>query len=295
MQDNGIDFTENEPLKHHTSFEIGGPARLFCRPKDAPQFAIALRLAKAAGLPVMVLGKGTNVLFCDAGFSGMVLCTAPALDALSIEDNCITAGAGAPLKEVCLAAGQAGLAGLEFAYGIPGSVGGAVYMNAGAFEGDMSSVLQSATLLDAEGNTVTLPVKALGLGYRTSVLQQNGATLLEATFELQPGDVATIEANMQRYMEHRQRAQPLDVPSAGSAFKRPPGAFAGELIDRCGLRGFQLGGAAISQKHCGFIVNLGGATCADVLALADHVVRTVKAGTGFDLEKEIRVIAEDGR
>ena len=200
------------------------------------------------------------------------------------------AGAGLKLSALCKAALDSSLTGLEFAYGIPGTVGGAVYMNAGAYGGEMKDVLVSVTYLTREGEIVTEDAANLDLSYRHSIFEENGGCILSAKFHLKRGDSAAIKARMDELMQKRVDKQPLDKPSAGSTFKRPMGAFAAALIDQCGLRGYRHGGAAVSEKHCGFVVNLGGATCADVLALCDEVRAVVKEKTGYDLEKEIRVV-----
>ena len=202
----------------------------------------------------------------------------------------MVAGAGLKLSSLCTAALENSLTGLEFAYGIPGTVGGAVYMNAGAYGGEMKDVLQSVRYLTQDGDIVEAETAALDLSYRHSIFEENGGCILSAQFQLKRGDPDAIKARMNELMAKRVEKQPLDKPSAGSTFKRPAGAFAAALIDQCGLRGFRHGGAAVSEKHCGFVVNLGGATCADVLALCDEVRAIVKEKTGFDLEKEIRVV-----
>ena len=202
----------------------------------------------------------------------------------------LTAGAGVRLTALCRAALEHGLSGLEFAYGIPGTVGGAVYMNAGAYGGEMKDVLTVVRYLTTEGKVVQASAAELDLSYRHSIFEENGGCILSAQFALQPGNAADIRAKMDELMAKRADKQPLDKPSAGSTFKRPAGAFAAALIDQCGLRGFRHGGAAVSDKHCGFVVNLGGATCADVLALCDEVRAIVKEKTGYELEKEIRVV-----
>ena len=209
---------------------------------------------------------------------------------LTIDGTQVTAGAGLRLSALCTAALENSLAGLEFAYGIPGTVGGAVYMNAGAYGGEIKDVLTAVRYLTAEGEAVEAPAAELDLSYRHSVFEENGGCILSASFRLEQGDPAAIKARMNELMAKRVEKQPLDKPSAGSTFKRPAGAFAAALIDQCGLRGYRHGGAAVSDKHCGFVVNLGGATCADVLALCDEVRAIVKEKTGYDLEKEIRVV-----
>ena len=237
-----------------------------------------------------LLGNGSNTLFSDAGFDGAVVCTVEMKSPVTVSGNVLRAAAGAPLGAVCRKAQQAGLAGLAFAFGIPGTVGGAVYMNAGAYGGELKQVLRRVTFLDRALRLDSQPVQELALGYRTSRFETEGGVILEAEFSLTPGDPAAIEAEMQELMARRREKQPLELPSAGSTFKRPQGAFAGALIEQAGLRGFAVGGAAVSTKHCGFVVNTGGATCADVVALTEEVARIVYEKTGYRLEREIRVV-----
>ncbi len=290
LQRAGVPTIVNEPLHAHTSFKIGGPAALYCEPQTLDQLKAAIGAARETGVKYTILGNGSNVLFRDAGYDGLVVCLTNALGAIRITGKKLVAGAGAELGDVCLAASAASLSGLEFAYGIPGSVGGAVYMNAGAFDGEMINVLHSVTFLDDNLRQVRRKTKDLALAYRRSIFQEKPWCILSATFSLEKGDAQAIDAQMQQNMEKRREKQPLEYPSAGSAFKRPTGAFAGALIDQCGLRGFRVGDAAISEKHCGFIVNLGAATCSDVLELARHVGETVQRETGYVLEKEVRVV-----
>ena len=290
LREAGIAYREGEPLASHTTFKIGGPAAVFVRPDGEAQLCQAVRLCRQLAVPCYLLGNGSNVLFGDKGYAGAVISTAGMKGEVSRQGDTLTAPAGMPLGVLCMAALHAGLTGLEFAYGIPGTVGGAVYMNAGAYGGEMKDVLVSVRYLTAEGTVEELPASQLDLGYRHSVFETNGGCILAATVRLAPGDPDAIAAKMNELMGRRRDKQPLDKPSAGSTFKRPAGAFAGALIEQCGLRGHRCGGAAVSEKHCGFVVNLGGATCADVLALCDEVARTVKEQTGFTLEKEIRVV-----
>ncbi len=290
LREHGVYFNENEPLKKHTSFKIGGPAAILCEPQRVEELTDALQAAKAAGVRVYILGNGTNVLFRDEGFAGMVVKMRGEFEDVLVDGDEITTGCGALLSRVCIAAKNAALTGLEFAYGIPGGVGGAVYMNAGAYGGEMVDVLQSVDCLCEDGKIYTLQAGELALGYRKSVFQTNRCVILNAKYKLRPGNAAEIEAKMNANLTSRNEKQPVEMPSAGSAFKRPQGAFAAALIDQSGLRGYRVGGAAISEKHCGFIVNLGGATCADVLQLADEVAKIVEVKTGYKLEKEIRVV-----
>ena len=286
----GIPFRENEPLAAHCTFKIGGPAQLFVQPQTEQQLCSAVALCKEQAVRYYLLGNGSNILFADEGFAGVVIDISALGSDIAIEGNTLTAGAGVRLTILCRAALEHGLSGLEFAYGIPGTVGGAVYMNAGAYGGEMKDVLTVVRYLTAEGEVVQASAAELDLSYRHSIFEENGGCILSAQFALQPGNAADIRAKMDELMAKRADKQPLDKPSAGSTFKRPAGAFAAALIDQCGLRGFRHGGAAVSDKHCGFVVNLGGATCADVLALCDEVRAIVKEKTGYELEKEIRVV-----
>ena len=286
----GIAYKENEPLAAHCTFKIGGPARLFVQPVDHAQLCRAVALCKAQSVRYYLLGNGSNILFADEGYNGVVLDISSMQDTVEVHGTQLTAGAGVRLSALCKTALEHGLTGLEFAYGIPGTVGGAVYMNAGAYGGEMKDVLQSVRYLTQDGDIVEAETAALDLSYRHSIFEENGGCILSAQFHLKRGDPDAIKARMNELMAKRVEKQPLDKPSAGSTFKRPAGAFAAALIDQCGLRGFRHGGAAVSEKHCGFVVNLGGATCADVLALCDEVRAIVKEKTGFDLEKEIRVV-----
>ena len=286
----GIPFKENEPLSARCTFKIGGPADLFIMPETEKQLCAAVRLCKAEAVRYYLLGNGSNILFADEGYRGAVIDVSALRTGIEVTGNKITAGAGVRLSALCKEALAHSLTGLEFAYGIPGTVGGAVYMNAGAYGGEMKDVLTSVRYLAADGEIKTAPAADLDLTYRHSAFEENGGCILSAEFELQPGDAAAIRAKMDELMAKRVDKQPLDKPSAGSTFKRPEGAFAAALIDQCGLRGYRHGGAAVSEKHCGFVVNLGGASCADVLALCDEVRAIVKEKTGYDLEKEIRVV-----
>ena len=279
-----------ERLAHHTSFQIGGPARLFCEPQNKRQLARALAICRSHGARYYLLGNGTNVLFADEGFDGVVIHIGGAMAGIVRDGRVLRADAGAPLSRVCVVAANEGLSGLEFAFGIPGCVGGAVYMNAGAYGGEIKDVLVSASFLDETGAERTLSAQELQLGYRTSIFEHQPWSILSASFLLRADRSNDIRMRMADFGRRRTEKQPLEMPSAGSTFKRPQGAYAGALIDQCGLRGCAIGGAQISEKHCGFIVNTGNATCADVLSLADVVCKIVTEQTGFVLEKEIRVV-----
>ena len=279
----------------HTTFKIGGPAVFWCTPRDAEQLRRTLQLCRENGVRVYLLGNGSNTLFDDAGFDGAVIdmrgLSGMENSGLDTDAVRITAGAGQTLGRLCSKAQTLGLTGLEFACGIPGTVGGAVYMNAGAYGNELKDVLESVTFLDSDLQLRTLPAADLAMGYRTSIFEQNPDwCILSATVVLHRGDGAAVLARMQELLGKRREKQPLEWPSAGSTFKRPQGAFAGKLIEDCGLRGFTVGGAQISEKHCGFVINRGGATCADVVALTEQVRQIVEARTGFVLEREIRVV-----
>ena len=290
-----IDIAENELMRRHTTFAIGGPADLFVQPKTRRELTAALAVLRERNIPFLLLGNGSNTLFDDAGFDGAVIdmrgLSGMENSGLDMNAVRITAGAGQTLGRLCSKAQTLGLTGLEFACGIPGTVGGAVYMNAGAYGNELKDVLESVTFLDSDLQLRTLPAADLAMGYRTSIFEQNPDwCILSATVVLHRGDGAAVLARMQELLGKRREKQPLEWPSAGSTFKRPQGAFAGKLIEDCGLRGFTVGGAQISEKHCGFVINRGGATCADVVALTEQVRQIVEARTGFVLEREIRVV-----
>lgn len=290
-----LPFVQQEVLAGHTTFKIGGPAAFWCAPRNAAELRRILQHCRVQGVRVYLLGNGSNTLFDDAGFDGAVV-DMRGLNEMKASDADtdlvrITAGAGQTLGRLCSKAQTLGLTGLEFACGIPGTVGGAVYMNAGAYGGELKDVLESVIFLDSDLQLRTLPAADLKMGYRTSLFEENPDwCILSATVVLRHGDGAAVLARMQELLGRRKDKQPLEWPSAGSTFKRPQGAFAGKLIEECGLRGFTVGGAQISEKHCGFVINRGGATCADVVALTEQVSRIVRDKTGFVLEREIRVV-----
>lgn len=297
LQEAGLPFTEQEPLAEHTTFRIGGAAAFWCTPQDGEQLRNTLHLCRKADVRIYLLGNGSNTLFSDEGFDGAVVELRGLSNSVSEtqekneKDVLLTAGAGMSLGRLCAEAQQRALSGMEFACGIPGTVGGAIYMNAGAYGGELKDIVAQVTFLDEKLALRTLPAADLQMGYRTSIFEKNPAwCILSATVRLHHGDAEAILARMQDYLERRKAKQPLEWPSAGSTFKRPKGAFAGRLIEDCGLRGFTVGGAQISEKHCGFVINKGGATCADVIALTEEVRRIVFEKTGFVLEREIRVV-----
>lgn len=284
-----IKFTENELLAPHSTFRIGGEARLAAMPDTTEQIIDAVSAAKEAGLDFTVIGNGSNVLFSDKGFDGLVIFTRNA-DSVVIKGKRVIADAGAPFTKLAVTVKNAGLTGLEFAYGIPGSVGGAVYMNAGAYNGEASQVVASSMAYDdLTGEVRMISREEHNFGYRTSVYSQNRdrLTVLSAEFELKEGDSAAIWETMQDLMRRRREKQPLEYPNAGSVFKRPQGYFVGKLITDAGLKGYTIGGAQVSEKHAGFIVNIGGATAEDVLRLVEHIQKTVQSQFGVMLECEI--------
>ncbi len=286
----GVPFVLNEKLSLHTTFKIGGSAKVFCTPRNIEELSSAISTCKKHDVRRYILGKGSNILFGDDCFDGVIINITSPFDEISVQGCEVIAYSGAQLSKVCTVAAKNSLSGLEFAFGIPGNIGGAVYMNAGAYGGEMKDVLKSVTFLDENSQVEELSVEDLELSYRTSIFEKKDWCIVKAVFSLEKAKESDINEKMQELARRRVDKQPLDMPSAGSAFKRPPGEFAGALIERCNLKGYSVGGAQISTKHCGFIVNTGGATCADVLKLADDVCDTVKQKTGVTLEKEIRVV-----
>ena len=286
-QDGAIGITRGEPMCRHTTFRIGGEADLFLVPKDREAFRALIRAARETGTKYFLLGRGSNVLFDDAGYRGAVIGMG-GLDSVRVEGNTVTAEAGALLAQVCKAARDASLTGLEFAYGIPGSVGGAVAMNAGAYGGEIRDVLCASTACDREtGEILDLEPEDHLFGYRDSVYRRGDLAVLSASFRLDEGEKERIAAKMTGIMERRTSKQTLEFPSAGSVFKRPEGHFVGQMVEESGLKGYRIGGAEVSEKHAGFIVNRGGATSADVLTLVEHIRDTVRKNYGVELECEI--------
>lgn len=282
-----------EPMSRHTSFRIGGPADLLAQPQSEQELAALLAKAVANAVPVTLVGNGSNLLVRDKGIRGLVIKLGNMLNDIVINDNSITFGSGVSLAMASRRAAALALSGLEFAVGIPGSIGGAVYMNAGAYDGEMSKVVTSVRVMDAAGQVEALPASALDFAYRRSALQGSGRIVTAVTVELTPGDKQAIADKMADFSNRRITKQPLELPSAGSMFKRPPGYFAGTLIDQTGLKGYTVGGAQVSSKHAGFVVNVGGATCADVLQLIADVQDKVFAAHGVRLEPEVLVLGEE--
>ena len=280
-----------EPMSCHTSFRTGGPADWFIIPDTSEELAAVISVCRRLDASWCVIGNGTNLLAGDLGYRGAII-SMERFQKLEICGNRVSAGAGLLLSRLANGACKEGLAGMEFAAGIPGTVGGAVVMNAGAYGGEISRILESVTVLDEGGRLSRRQAEELELGYRTSRFQRTGEIVLEAEFLLVPGAQDEIRARMEELAKRRKEKQPLEYPSAGSTFKRPEGYFAGQLIEKAGLKGFCLGGAAVSEKHAGFVINKENATSADILALCEEVRRRVKENSGQDLELEVRLLGE---
>ena len=282
---------QDEPLKSHTTFQAGGPARFFVKPENADECRKIIALCRQASVPFFVMGNGSNLLVGDLGYQGLILSTERLLG-ITVEGNLLRAGSGVKLSAMAAAACKAGLSGLEFASGIPGSVGGAVYMNAGAYGGEMVNVLTRVRLLTPEGEEKWVPASEMGLGYRESRLMKTGEVVLEAEVCLSPGEQAEIRAKMDDLNGRRREKQPLEYPSAGSTFKRPEGYFAGKLIEDAGLKGYRVGGACVSEKHAGFVINDRHASAADILAVCEHVQKTVENAYGVKLAMEVKILGD---
>lgn len=282
----------DEPMKKHTTFRIGGNADCFVIPKTKEQIQAVVRLCESKKVPYYFLGNGSNLLVSDQGYRGVIINIYKNQNHINIEGNRITAQAGALLSKIAKEALNASLTGFEFAAGIPGTLGGAVVMNAGAYGGEMKQVLVSAKVLSREGEILTLTNEELKLGYRTSVIPGGGYLVLEALLELEPGDKEEIKSRMDDLAARRSSKQPLEFPSAGSTFKRPEGYFAGKLIMDSGLRGYSVGDAAVSEKHCGFVINKGSATAKEVLGLIRHVQEEVFRQFGVKMETEVKMLGD---
>ena len=288
-------YLENEPMSGRTTLHIGGPADLMILPDREEQLARLLPAVREWGLPLYLIGRGSNLLVADDGLRGVVVCLGKAFSKIErIGEDTIRCAAGASLDSVCRFALQHSLGGLEFAYGIPGSLGGAVMMNAGAYGGEMKDVLVSSRHLEPWGEIGALMGGALGFSYRRSAYTGTSRCILGAEIQLHPDDPARIRERMEELKSRRREKQPLEFPSAGSTFKRPQGNYASALIDQCGLKGRSVGGAQVSEKHAGFLINRGGATCWDMLALITLVQRTVFEMTGYRLECEVRLLGLPG-
>lgn len=283
----------DEPMFQHTTFKVGGPADLLVQPETLEEVVSIVRTARAGNVPLLTLGNGSNVLVLDGGIEGVVMDLSGALREVSVRGEEVVAQAGAPLKLVAKAAQQHGLTGLEFAHGIPGTVGGGALMNAGAYDGEMAQVLQWLRVLDRQGQALCLDAPHLDMGYRHSRAMDEGWIILEAGFALAPGDPAAIQEKMDDLARRRREKQPLQYPSAGSFFKRPAGYYAGQLIQEAGMKGHTVGGAQVSTLHAGFVINLGGATAADILQLKQDVVEAVERRSGVHLEMEVRIVGRE--
>lgn len=281
-----------EAMSRHTTFKIGGPADYFLMPDKDTDVGRIVKICKESAIPYFILGNGSNLLVGDGGYRGAVIQIYKNMSAVTVEGTEITVQAGALLSSVAAAAKNAALTGFEFAGGIPGTMGGAVVMNAGAYGGEMKDVLTEVTVMDEEGEIVTLPADKLELGYRTSIIKTAGYIVLEAKLQLKEGNPEVIRETMKDLTIRRTTKQPLEYPSAGSTFKRPKGYFAGKLIMDSGLAGYQVGGAQVSEKHCGFVINAGGATARDVRTLMDNVRDIVYKKYGVTLEPEVKFLGD---
>ena len=285
-----LEVREHEAMRRHTTFRIGGPARLMALPRDRKEAAAAVRAAAELGIRPFFLGNGSNLLVADRGYEGFIV-KLTGLDQTRVVNRRLRAESGISLARLAMAAWGCGLTGLEFAHGIPGTLGGGVAMNAGAYGGEMSQVLTAVTFLDEAGQVITLPAQECALTYRHSLFTDHPERLiLEAEFELAQGVPTLIKIRMDELAQKRRAKQPLDQPSAGSTFKRPEGHFAAALIEQCGLKGLSVGGAQVSEKHAGFVVNRGGATAEDVLRLMEQVRERVLRDTGVELEPEVKLL-----
>lgn len=285
-------IVSDEPMRKHTTFRIGGNADIFVRPESKEQIAEILRLCRKQDVPYFILGNGSNLLVGDRGFRGVVINIMDNMNDIKVDGGVIKAQAGAMLIKVSRVARDNSLTGLEFASGIPGTIGGAIYMNAGAYGGEMKDVVTKVTAMDAEGEIYTFGTDELEFSYRHSVIQQRDLIVLDVTMKLAAGDQKIIDDRMSELAVARRTKQPLEYPSAGSTFKRPEGYFAGKLIMDAGLRGYRVGDAQVSEKHCGFVVNRGNATADDVIKLIDDVKAKVSEEYDVVLEPEVRMIGE---
>ena len=285
-----IDLKLNESMARHTSFKIGGSAEVMAFPRNAEELSAVLKTSALLDVKPAILGAGTNVLAPDGGISGLVICLKDSLDGMEkLDGDRIRVAAGVTMTRAAVFAANLGLSGLEFAHGIPGTVGGGVYMNAGAYGGEIVQVCESVEVMDLAGNLSVRSNEQMQFSYRHSILEDEGGIVVSAVFQLSPAEQETIKAKMKELQGKRSASQPLDMPSAGSAFKRPVGGYAAALIDQAGLKGYQVGGAAISTKHAGFAVNMGDATAEDVKNLLSQVSDKVFENSGIRLEPEVRI------
>ena len=288
----GVCIEENVPMAQYTSFRAGGKARMMVIPADAEQLSAVLGVLSGSGVQYMVLGNGTNILVKDSGYDGVIVKIGSGFDYVRQEGCRLVCGSGTRMSVAAKAALEGGLSGFEFASGIPGFTGGAVFMNAGAYGGEMKQIVESAEVLTSEGEVLNLTNEELGMGYRTSVIAKNDYVALSAVLKLEKGDRQEIRAYMEDLKERRVTKQPLEFGSAGSTFKRPEGYFAGKLIQDSGMQGYRVGDAQVSEKHCGFVINRGNATAAEVMQLMKDVADRVEEKFGVRLEPEVRRIGE---
>ncbi|MDH7498041.1 MAG: UDP-N-acetylmuramate dehydrogenase [Syntrophomonadaceae bacterium] len=282
-----------EPMSRHTTFGIGGPADVLVVPESIPEVRTVLAWCRREDVPWVVIGAGSNLLVRDKGIRGVVIKLGAGLGRVEIRGESVWAQAGVPLAHLVRVTAAAGLSGLEFAEGIPGSLGGGLCMNAGAYGGEMAQVTQAVLSIDPDGRLCLLMAEEIGFGYRSSCFQENGHVVLAGHLRLRRGDARAIAARIADLAARRGEKQPLDMPSAGSAFKRPPGGFVGPLVEQLGFKGYRIGGAQVSSKHAGFIVNAGGATAADVIRLLEAIRAAARERLGIALEPEIRVLGEE--
>ncbi len=282
----------NEPMKNHTNFRLGGPADILVMPSTREEYRQTVKLAMNENIPCFIIGNGSNLLVRDGGIRGLVV-KLEKIDDIAVDGDTITAACGAQLKDISMKALENDLTGLEFACGIPGSLGGAVFMNAGAYLGEMKHILEEVTVLDTDGEILVLEKDDLDLSYRSSAVKKKGYLVLEAKMKLKKGDHLKIKERMDDLTKKREDKQPLEMPSAGSTFKRPEGHFAGKLIEDAGLKGYSHNGAQVSSKHSGFIINRDNAKASDVIELIQHVQKTIKDRYGVDLETEVLIVGEE--
>ena len=286
-----VELRLNEPMSKHTSFQIGGPAEVMAFPKNTEELAKILKQSALLDRKPIILGAGTNILAPDKGLDGLVVCLKDCMDGMErLDGDRIRVAAGVTMARAAVFAAGQNLGGMEFAHGIPGSVGGGVYMNAGAYGGEIKDICESVDVMYLDGTLVTLTAEQMQFSYRHSRLEDEPAVVVSAVFRLTHKPEAEVREQMQELLKKRKASQPLELPSAGSAFKRPVGGYAAALIDQAGLKGYQVGGAAVSEKHAGFVVNLGGASASDVRALLNAVAGIVFEKSGIHLEPEIRIL-----
>lgn len=289
---NEADIKIDENLSQYVNFRVGGPADIILKPQSKEQLLSSVKVCMENNIPFYVIGNGSNLLVRDGGFRGVVMLLSD-IKNITVSNNRVIAECGAMLKDVSDKAAENSLTGFEFACGIPGTIGGAVFMNAGAYDGCVSDIIESAEVITEEGAVLTLLKNDLDLGYRSSIVMKNGYVVLSATFKLKKGEIKSIHDLVNDLTKKRESKQPLEYPSAGSTFKRPEGYFAGKLIEDAGLKGFSIGGAAVSEKHSGFVINKGGATAKDIIDLIRHIQDEVKRQFGVELHPEVRIIGEE--